>query len=142
MAGAYRTNGSAFFAKLSVHNPYVQEKPYWNNEYRDTIRLLEQKLHNTIRLNERLRNNINSRERFLEVNVSEIVINLMEFKEVYQTRFISPDLEGYCGQFIQVLIPVLKDFLREIRYGGYGFKFKFKFGGKTFEKVTTVLVAQ
>lgn len=140
MSGSYRTNGSEFFAKLSGYNTYAQEKPHWNNEYRDTIRLLEQKLHNAVRLNERLRNNISSRDRFLEVNVSEIIVNLTEFKEAYRIRFIHPDVEGYCSKFIQVFVPVLRDFLREIHYGGYGFKFKFKLEGKIFEIITTVLL--
>jgi hypothetical protein len=118
----------------------VPEKLYWQNEFRFVTRLLEQKLLNFIRLNERLRENIPNLTRFVQVSESEISFNLVEFKENYQLRFIIVDFETYCKKFLEIFTPLLTDFLKEIRYGAYTFTFKLRLGSNTFEKIKTVLI--
>lgn len=115
-------------------------KPYWENEYRFVIKLLEQKLLNFIRMNERLRENINYLSRFLSVTETEMIFNLNDFKDSYKFKFIKPDAEGYCAKFIEIFRPVLQDFLREIGYNAYGFRFKLRMDGNDWEKSMLVFV--
>jgi len=104
--------------------------------------LLEQKLLNYIRLNERLRENINNLARFLQVTEREISFNLTEFKEGYQFKFIIPDFDAYCAKFTELFTPVLTDFLKEIQYSGYSFNFNLRLGRNTFEKRKSILINQ
>ena len=133
----YRTE---IFSDRTRYVKNIQEKPYWENDFRDAITLLEQKLLNFIRLNTRLRENIGRRDRFLQVKDSTIHINLIEFKEAYLMRFVNPDFEKYCNNFIALLEPVLADFLKEIQYGGHGFAFHFRLQGQEYKKGKTVLM--
>lgn len=120
----------------------IPHKPLWQNEFHYVTKLLEQKLLNYIRLNERLRDNINNLSRFLQVTEKEISFNLTEFKDGYQFKFIIPDFETYCAKFIELFTPVLTDFLKEIKYSGYGFTFKLRLGGNTFEKRKSIMINQ
>lgn len=115
-------------------------KPYWQNEYHFTVKLLEQKMFNFIRLNERLRENISNPVRFLQVTEQAICFNLSEFKDAYQFKFIVIDFEAYCAKFVELFTPLLLDFLKEIGYGGYSFTFRLRLGGNNFEKRKSVMV--
>lgn len=131
---------SEIFTDQPRYTQSIPEKPYWQNEFRFVTKLLEQKLLNFIRLNERLRENIHNLTRFVQVSENEISFNLVEFKDDYQLRFIIVDFDAYCKKFIEIFTTLLIDFLKEIRYGAYTFAFKFRLGGNTFEKAKTVLV--
>lgn len=118
---------------------YTSEGYYWQLEYCDTVKLLEQKILLFIRRNEKLRNNIRDKSRFVNNTVDALEINLMEFSEAYRQRFIALDMEAYVMRFIDLLIPVIKDFLKEIGFGAFSFRFVFRFGGKVIEKYKSVL---
>ncbi|HMI03136.1 MAG TPA: hypothetical protein VK541_11675 [Pedobacter sp.] len=113
-------------------------KPYWENEYHYVTKLLEQKLLNFIRRNERLRTNIVYLARFVNVTETDIIFNLTDFKDSYKFKFIMPDFEGYCAKFIEIFTPVLQDFLKEIGYNAHGFSFKLRMDGNDWQKNKTV----
>lgn len=113
-------------------------KPYWENEYRFVTKLLEQKLLNFIRLNERLRTNIVYLARFVNVTETDIIFNLTDFNDGYKFKFIMPDFDGYCAKFIEIFIPVLQDFLKEIGYNAHGFSFKLRMDGNDWQGRKTV----
>jgi hypothetical protein len=112
---------------------YTPEGYLWQLEYRDTVRLLQEKL------NEKLRNNVRDKIRFVNNTPEAIEINLMEFSESYRGRFIVPDVEAYVPRFMELLVPVLTGFVKEIGYGAYSFKFIFRHEGKVFEKHKSIL---
>ena len=113
-------------------------KPYWENEYHYVTKLLEQKLLNFIRRNERLRTNIVYLARFVNVTETDIIFNLTDFKDNYKFKFIMPDFDRYCAKFIEIFTPVLQDFLKEIGYNAHGFSFKLRMDGNDWAKRKTV----
>jgi hypothetical protein len=113
---------------------YTPEGYLWQLEYRDTVRLLQEKLLLFVRLNEKLRNNIRDKSRFVNNTPEAIEINLMEFSEGYRQKFIAPDSEAYAVRLMELLVPVLTGFVKEIGYGAYGFRFIFRYEGKVIEK--------
>jgi hypothetical protein len=68
------------------------------------------------------------------VTEQDISLNLAEFKDGYQFKFIVPDFDGYCAKFVEFFIPLLTDFLKEIKYGGFSFTFKVRLGGNTLKE--------
>ncbi|TDQ06188.1 hypothetical protein [Pedobacter metabolipauper] len=120
--------------------PLERAPAYFENDYRDVVKLLEEKLHNYIRLNSRLRSHIGNRRRFLENKHDAIHINLIEFSERYRVKFIDPNFEGYCLKFMELLRPVLLDFVKEIGYNARGFTYHFRLGPKLFERNQTVIL--
>lgn len=118
---------------------YTSEGYYWQLEYRDTVKLLQEKILLFLRLNDKLRNNIRDKNRFINNTPEAIEINLMEFSEAYRQKFIEPDVEVYILRFIDLLVPVLKGFLEEVGYDAYSFKFVFRCGGKVIEKYKSIL---
>ncbi|AMQ00913.1 hypothetical protein AY601_4062 [Pedobacter cryoconitis] len=92
-----------------------------------------------VRLNERINNNVYHKLKFIEVTEQAITFHLDELSEKYILVNVTPDLEKYALQFIEFIKPVLKDFLREINYGGTTFRIVFKHKGDKIEKVFTVL---
>lgn len=107
-------------------------------DYRDTLELLQWKLITFIRLNPSLNANIVYKTRFVDVTEPAIIFNCYEFKEGYQLRFIEPDFEKYCIEFIKVIKPVLLDFLKEVRYGGLAFTVIIKYKSENYSKTFTV----
>ena len=99
----------------------------WHLEYRDTVRLLHEKLVLFVRVNAKLRDNIRDIHRFVNNTAMGIEIDLMEFSKTYQERFIVQHLEQFCLRFIDLVYQVLSVFVEEIGYGAYGFKFYFRF---------------
>ena len=126
--------------KNAIPEPIV--KPYFQQNYNEVVELLQHKLLNFIRLNPRLRENIGNKGRFLENTPHAIVINLTEFSEAYRQRFIADNFDSYCQKFADLLQPVLLDFINEIHYSGYPFRFRFHLQGKILEKIIIVLAAQ
>ena len=111
-----------------MNNPsYIPQRRTWNLEYRDTVRLLQEKLWLFARINSKLRDNIRDISRFMITTPVLIEIDLAEFSETYQQKFIDPDLDQYCANFIELLVPVLEVFVKEVDYGAYGFKFCFRY---------------
>jgi len=113
---------------------YTLEGYLWQLEYRDTVRLLQEKLLLFIRLNEKLRNNIGNPSRFVNNSAEAIEFNFIEFSEAYRLKFIEPDFEKYCMRLMELLEPVLTGFVKEIGYGAHGFRFRFRYGGQVLEK--------
>ncbi|TCC96497.1 hypothetical protein [Pedobacter hiemivivus] len=95
-------------------------------EYRDTVKLLQEKLVLFLRLNEKLRNNIADKHRFVNNTAEAIEFNLMQFSEAYREKFILPDMEGYCLRFIELINPVLIGFVKEIGFDAQGFSLRFR----------------
>lgn len=112
----------------------------WQLDYRDTIRLLQEKLVMFVRLNGKLRNNIINKTQFFNNTVESIEINLMEFSEAYRSKFIDGDMDEYCLKFMELLRPVLIDFVKEIGFDAYAFRFRFRYGKKVFEKQKNILI--
>lgn len=123
-----------FYAKTMRKSGYTPEGYLWQLEYRDTVRLLQEKLLLFIRLNEKLRNNIGNPGRFVSNSVEAIEFNFIEFSEGYRLKFIEPDFENYCMRLMELLEPVLTGFVKEIGYGAHGFRFRFRYGGHVLEK--------
>lgn len=119
---------------------YTADGYLWQLEYRDTIKLLQEKIVLFLRLNEKLRNNIANKHRFVNNTVEAIEINLLEFSEAYRNKFIDPDMERYCLSFIELIAPVLIGFLNEVGYGALAFTFRFRYGTRKFEKIKTIMV--
>jgi hypothetical protein len=113
----------------------------WNLQYRDTVRLLQEKLWLFVRVNAKLRDNIRDINRFITNTAGAIEIDLSEFSEAYQQKFISPDLQQYCLRFIELVSPVLGNFVKEIGYGAYGFKFQFCYHKQVLDLEKTVFAA-
>lgn len=113
----------------------------WNLQYRDTVRLLQEKLWLFVRVNAKLRDNIRDIHRFVNNTENAIEIDLAEFSEAYQQKFISPDLQQYCLRFIELVSPVLAIFVKEIGYGAYGFKFQFRYHKQVLDLEKTVFAA-
>ncbi|MNY29269.1 hypothetical protein D3C86_1633000 [compost metagenome] len=128
-----------FYVKNMRRSSYTPEGYYWQLEYRDTVKLLQEKILLFLRLNDKLRNNIRDKNRFINNTPEAIEINLMEFSEAYRQKFIEPDLEVYILRFIDLLVPVLKGFLKEVGYDAYSFKFVFRCKGKIIEKYKSIL---
>ncbi|SMC44253.1 hypothetical protein [Pedobacter africanus] len=120
----------------------TSERPYWQNDYNDVTALLHEKLQNFIRLNARLRENIDRKSKFLQIRNSEIYINLNELKPQYQFKFIIVDFQKYCDNFIAVLEPVFASFLSEIQHDAHSFIFKFSLGPDNCVKYKTIMAAR
>jgi hypothetical protein len=119
---------------------YTADGYLWQLEYRDTVKLLQEKLVLFLRLNEKLRNNIADKHRFVNNTVEAIEFNLMQFSEAYREKFIVPDMEGYCLRFIELINPVLIDFVKEIGFDAQGFRLRFRYGSQVIEKSKTILI--
>jgi len=113
----------------------------WNLQYRDTVRLLQEKLWLFVRVNPKLRDNIRDINRFITNTAGAIEIDLSEFSEAYQQKFIFPDLQQYCLRFIELVSPVLAMFVKEIGYGAYGFQFQFRYHKQVLALEKTVFAA-
>jgi len=126
----------------SLRNPTkpADEKPYFQQNYADVFKLLDEKMLNYIRLNPRLRDNLRSRRRFIANTETMVVFNFIEFSERYRAKFIDKDFEGYCLKFMEQFYPLLLDFLKEVQFGGHDFRFRFRYNEKVFEKGKTILV--
>lgn len=111
----------------------------FQQNYRDVVDLLQQKLLNFIRLNARLRRNVVNRQRFVENTFESISFNFSEFKEPYKAKFLDPDFEKYCEGFVELFRPMLLDFIKETKFGGYAFTFEIRYQGKKYEKTISVL---
>lgn len=120
-------------------SPLLHQQDF-HPEYNDVVDLLNQKLLNYVRLNAKLRQSMFSRHRFIENTERAIVINLVELNEAYRARFIEPDFEEYCRKFVVLLKPLLLEFLAEIKFSGYTFKFKFWLNGKDYEELQSLFV--
>lgn len=120
---------------------YKTEGRLWHLEYRDTVRLLQEKLWLYVRMNGKLRENIRDLNRFITSTADGIDVDLTEFSESYQQRYIQPDPEQYCLRFTDLLAPVLGVFVKEVGYGAHGFKFCFRFHQRTFRMERTVFAA-
>ena len=118
---------------------YTFEEYPWKLEYRDTVNLLQEKLVLFLRRNEKLRNNIAEKYHFVNNTVEAIEINLMQFSKAYRRKFILPDMESYCLRFIELIIPVLIGFVKEIGFGAMSFRFRFRYGNRMFERNKTIL---
>lgn len=141
MGRPFKEYRSEFFPAGANHvSPRPPVIEHWSNEYRETVVLLEERLINLIRMNPKLRKNIFNRRRFLINKTDGIYINLIEFNEGYRTKFILPDFEKYCTTFMEVFKDLLVDFLKEIGYAAYTFRFKFKLEGRLFEKSMNLFV--
>lgn len=132
----------AYQQHLKNYKPPPAEKPYFQQDYRDVVKFLEEKILNFIRLNPRLRDNIRNRKRFVENKADGIYINFIEFNQGYRAKFIQPDFEVYCMKFIELLKPLLKDFTNEIGFSYCGFTFKFRLEGKTLEKMEGIFLGK
>lgn len=108
-------------------------------DYRDTLELLQWKMVTSIRLNYPLTTNIRYKTKFVNVTEGAILFNFIEFTEAYRVTFIDPDKEGYYLKFIEFIKPILHDFIKEIKYGGYTFHIILKYKGETFEKRFSIL---
>ena len=142
MPGPERKPSEMFLAyQESLRNSIKREpeKTYRNSSYRDTIKLLEEKILNFIRLNDKLKSHINNRRRFVRVTVSSIEFNLTEFSDGYKTKFIANSFEDYSRKFISLLLPLLIDFTREIGCGGFSYSFRFKFYDQLYQKTKMVI---
>jgi len=127
---------------LSTNYVYTPAPPIasdFQQNYRDVVELLQQKLLNFLRLNDKLRRNVVNRKRFIENTFESISFNFSEFKEAYKAKFLDPDFEKYCEGFIELFRPLLLDFLKEIQFGGYAFTFEIRYQGRKFEKTISVL---
>jgi len=127
---------------LSTNYVYTPSPPIateFQQNYRDVVDLLQEKLLNFIRLNTRLRRNVVSRKRFVENTFESISFNFSEFKDAYKAKFLEADFDKYCEGFVELFRPLLLDFLKEIRFGGYAFTFEIRYQGKKFEKTISVL---
>lgn len=118
---------------------YANDGYYWQLEYRDTVKLLQEKLVLFLRLNEKLRNNIAEKHKFVNNTVEAVEFNLMQFSEAYQRKFVLPDMEGYCQRFIELITPVLMGFVKEIGFGALTFRFRFRYGSRILERSKTIL---
>lgn len=108
-------------------------------DYSDVVELLQHKIITYIRLNPSLNKHVRYKKRFIENTVEAISFNFHEFSDAYQAAHINPDFEDYCNMFIEKIVrPVLIDFVREVNYGGYGFRVRIKYQGDKFEKGFTV----
>ncbi|WP_288879241.1 hypothetical protein [Pedobacter panaciterrae] len=110
----------------------------WHLEYRDTVRLLQEKLWLFVRVNPKLRDNVRDINRFMTNTAEAIEIDLSEFSDVYQQKFIQVDPDRYCLNFIELLCPVLGAFVKEVGYVAHGFKFCFRYDKKVLEVERTV----
>ena len=109
-------------------------------DYSDVVELLQQKIITYIRLNPSLNTHVRYKTRFVENTPQAITFNFHEFSEPYRDAHIDPDFKGYCIKFIDNIVkPVLVDFIREVRYGGYGFSVLIRYKGDRFEKCFTIL---
>lgn len=124
----------------SNYRPLPVQKPYFEQDYRDVVNLLNEKILNFIRLNPKLRSHIFNRKRFVENKADGIYFNLIEFSEAYRAKFIEPDFEGYCLKFMGLLKPLLLDFTREIGFNGNVYRYYFRLGGRTFDKGQNIMV--
>lgn len=59
---------------------YTNEGYYWQLEYRDTVKLLQEKLVLFLKMNERLRNNIADKHKFVNNTMDAIEFNFAENK--------------------------------------------------------------
>ncbi|KIO75421.1 hypothetical protein TH53_20835 [Pedobacter lusitanus] len=116
------------------------DKPYFQYQYSEVTELLKQKIMNFIMLNSKLRENISSRHRFIEVTPQAVIFNLIEFSTVYRKRFIDDDFENYCEMFIELIKPVMISFLKEVQFYGFGFHYHFRLPGKSFDKIKTEMI--
>ena len=124
----------------STYRPLTPQKPYFEQDYRDVVNLLNEKILNFIRLNPKLRSHIFNRKRFVENKSDGIYFNLIEFSEAYRAKFIEPDFEGYCLKFMVLLKPLLLDFTREIGFDGNVYHYYFRLAGRTFDKGQNIMV--
>ena len=107
----------------------------WNEEYRETERLLEEKLLNFVRLNKQLKKNIPSPYHLLEIYEGTITINLSLFNNNYREKFINSNINGYSFRFMEQLRPLLLDYMEETRIRKFNFTFIFKLGEVELEKI-------
>jgi hypothetical protein len=108
-------------------------------DYRETVELLQYKLINYIRLNDRLNKNIRYKTRFVVNTDTAIHFNFIEFSEAYRVKYVDKDFEKYCVTFIDFLKPLLRGFLQEVNYGAHTFQVIIKYGAKKYDKIFTVL---
>jgi len=108
-------------------------------DYRETVDLLQCKLIMYIRLNASLNRHIRYKTRFVISSEKTIQFNFIEFSEAYRAKHIDGKLEDFSLSFIEFIKPVLKDFIREINYGGYHFRVVIRYNAETFEKVFSIL---
>jgi len=112
-------------------------------EYSDVVELLQYKIITYVRLNPSLNKHVRYKTRFVENTPQAIEFNFHEFSEAYRYAHIDADFEDYCIKFIDKIVkPVLVDFIKEVRYGGYGFRVLIRYKGERFEKGLTVLNKQ
>mgnify|MGYP006951081899 CR=1 FL=1 len=98
VAKEYAKRGS-----LSTNYVYTPAPPIasdFQQNYRDVVELLQQKILNFVRLNDKLRRNVVNRKSLVENTFESISFNFSEFKEAYQAKFLDPDFEKYCEGFI------------------------------------------
>lgn len=127
-----------FWARVMRRDGYTSDGYLWQLEYRDTVRLLQEKLILFVRMNEKLRGSIRDKQRFVNNTAEAIELNLGEFSESYRAKWIDGDPEKYCQSFIELLTPVLTRFVMEIGYGAHGFKFRFRYNGRVIENSKTI----
>lgn len=123
------------------NSSYTNSSRCWHLEYRDTVRLLQEKLWLYVRLNPKFRDNVRDINRFMTNTAEAIEIDLSEFSDAYQQKFIQVDPDQYCSNFIELLSPVLGAFIKEVGYGAHGFKFCFRYHKKVLQMERTVFAA-
>ncbi|MBB5635338.1 hypothetical protein HDF26_004526 [Pedobacter cryoconitis] len=109
-------------------------------DYSDVVELLQHKIITYIRLNPSLNKHVQYKKRFVDNTLEAITFNFHEFSDPYRAAHIDPDFEDYCIKFIDKIVkPVLVDFIKEVKYGGYGFYVLIRYKGEKFEKRFTIL---
>lgn len=96
---------------------------------------LERWLQAHLYLNEKLRPWIISLERLINVNASEIHVNLKGLNSLYTDRYFSGRVESMCLVMFETLFkPALISFLKKTNYDAQGFKITFQLGAEEFKK--------
>lgn len=133
----YMTHHEHPFQKYQHTKPHAKTRKLvrnWDEEFRDTIGLLEEKLLNHVRLNGKLESSITNRFQLIEIVNNIIKVNLNTFNEDFFEKFIVHNPNAYCLLFIEQLEHLLIDYLNEARIENYTFRFSFKVSNIELEK--------
>jgi len=100
---------------------------------------LERQVQSWFWLNDRMRPWIDSLDKLVQVNGSDININLHGLKGLYTDRFFREQLDEVCPKMIETLIkPGLRLFVQSIGYRSQSFSVNIRIGAEKYNKVFTV----
>lgn len=100
---------------------------------------LERQLQSWFWLNNYMRPWILSLEKLVEVQGSDIVINLVGFSELYTDRYYKGQMDDVCKKLTEnMLKPKLGLFLKEIGYRSYNFGIVIRGRGEIYKQLLSV----